>query len=102
MSAFLQGLVTFPRLFSVTSLAVNGGALVTGGAPVNPATTGYQLTLEGDIFYSTGQSDVCAAAATSTAAPLSSSPPMAACCAAIGPKGVSTPVPIVVPIAIAH
>ncbi len=67
MSAFLQGLVTFPRLFSVTSLAVNGGALVTGGAPVNPATAGYQLTLQGDIFYSTGQSDVCAAAATATA-----------------------------------
>ncbi len=68
MSAFLQGLDTFPRLFSVTSLAVNGGALVAGGAPVNPATTGYELTLAGDIFYSAGQTNVCAPA-TTTAAP---------------------------------
>lgn len=68
MSAFLSGLDTFPRLFSVTNLTVNGGALVTGGAPVNPATAGYQLTLVGDIFYSAGQNDVCAPA-TTTAAP---------------------------------
>jgi len=52
----------------VTSLTVNGGPLVTGGAPVNPATAGYQLTLMGDIFYSSGQSNVCAPA-TTTAAP---------------------------------
>jgi hypothetical protein len=67
MSAFLKGLDSFPRLFSVTSLAVNGGALVTGGAPVNPATAGYTLTLGGDIFYSAGQSNVCAAATTTAA-----------------------------------
>jgi len=68
MSAFLHGLDTFPRLFSVTTLTVNGGSLVSGGAPVNPATTGYQLTLQGDIFYSSGQNNVCAPA-TTTAAP---------------------------------
>jgi Tfp pilus assembly protein PilO len=67
MSAFLKGLDSFPRLFSVTSLAVNGGALVTGGAPVNPATAGYTLTLGGDIFYSAGQNNVCAAATTTAA-----------------------------------
>jgi hypothetical protein len=68
MSAFLHGLDTFPRLFSVSSLTVNGGPLVSGGAAVNPATTGYQLALQGDIFYSSGQNNVCAAA-TTTAAP---------------------------------
>jgi len=68
MSAFLRGLDTFPRLFSVTTLTVNGGALVSGGAPVNPAATGYQLSLAGDIFYSAGQNNVCAPP-TTTAAP---------------------------------
>jgi len=67
MSAFLHGLDTFPRLFSVTSLAVNGGPLVSGGAAINPATAGYQITLEGDIFYSSGQNNVCATATTTAA-----------------------------------
>ena len=68
MSAFLHGLDTFPRLFSVTALTVNGGPLVSGGSAINPATAGYQITLQGDIFYSSGQNNVCATA-TTTAAP---------------------------------
>jgi len=67
MSAFLRGLDTFPRLFSVTSLTVNGGSLVSGGAAINPAATGYQLSLAGDIFYSAGQNNVCTPATTTAA-----------------------------------
>jgi Tfp pilus assembly protein PilO len=64
MSAFLRGLDTFPRLFTVTSITVNGGAIATGGAAINPATAGYTLQLTGNIYYSAGQQNVCAAATT--------------------------------------
>jgi Tfp pilus assembly protein PilO len=60
MTSFLQGLDTFPRLFTVTSINVTGGSVATGGQAVNAATAGYTLTMSGDIFYSTGQKDVCA------------------------------------------
>jgi Tfp pilus assembly protein PilO len=64
MTAFLKGLSTFPRLFTVSGITVNGGAVAVGGATVNPGTTGYTLSLIGDIYYSTGQTNVCAAATT--------------------------------------
>ena len=67
MMSFLQGLDSFPRLFTVTTIAVNGGSVVSGGQAVAPSTAGYSLTLSGDIFYSSGQQNVCATAgATST------------------------------------
>jgi len=66
MSSFLQGLDTFPRLFTVTAISVAGGPVASGGGSVSPATTGYTLTLTGNIFYSTGQSNVCASGATGT------------------------------------
>jgi len=59
MTSFLHGLDTFPRLFTVTTIAVTGGAVATGGQQVSPSTTGYSLTLTGDIYYSTGQRNVC-------------------------------------------
>lgn len=65
MSSFLKGLDTFPRLFTVTAITINGGAVATGGAAINPATTGYTLNLTGNIYYSSGQQDVCTAATTS-------------------------------------
>jgi Tfp pilus assembly protein PilO len=65
MSRFLQGLDTFPRLFTVTAITISGGAVATGGAAINPATTGYTLNLTGNIYYSSGQQNVCAAATTS-------------------------------------
>jgi Tfp pilus assembly protein PilO len=61
MSAFLKGLDTFPRLFTVTAITINGGPVATGGAAINPATAGYTLDLTGNIYYSTGQQNVCAA-----------------------------------------
>ncbi|HVA02725.1 MAG TPA: type 4a pilus biogenesis protein PilO [Acidimicrobiales bacterium] len=64
MSAFLKGLDTFPRLFTVTAISINGGAVATGGAVINPATTGYSLNLTGNIYYSSGQQNVCTAAPT--------------------------------------
>jgi Tfp pilus assembly protein PilO len=67
MSAFLRGLDSFPRLFSVTSISINGGPVVQGGAAVNPATAGYSLNLTGNIFYSVGQTNVCTVATTTAA-----------------------------------
>ncbi len=64
MSAFLKGLDTFPRLFTVTAITINGGPVATGGATINPATTGYTLDLTGNIYYSSGQQNVCAASTT--------------------------------------
>jgi Tfp pilus assembly protein PilO len=68
MTAFLKGLDTFPRLFTVSNITINGGAIATGGTTINPATSGYTLVLTGNIYYSSGQQNVCAAA-TTTAAP---------------------------------
>jgi Tfp pilus assembly protein PilO len=65
MTSFLAGLDTFPRLFTVTAISVTGGSLVNGGGAVAPGTAGYTLTMSGDIFYSTGQKNVCASAASS-------------------------------------
>jgi Tfp pilus assembly protein PilO len=64
MTAFLKGLDTFPRLFTVTNITINGGAVATGGATINSATAGYTLNLSGNIYYSSGQQNVCAATTT--------------------------------------
>jgi Tfp pilus assembly protein PilO len=64
MMSFLEGLNSFPRLFTVTSLAVTGGSVASGGSAPSPSTVGYSLTMSGDIFYSTGQSNVCPAASS--------------------------------------
>jgi Tfp pilus assembly protein PilO len=71
MTAFIKGLDTFPRLFTVTNISIDGGPVATGGATINPATTGYTLALSGNIYYSAGQQNVCtpAAAATTAVAP---------------------------------
>jgi len=66
MTSFLQGLDAFPRLFTVTSITVNGGPLATGGAAINPSTSGYTLTMGGNVFYSSGQQNVCANATTAS------------------------------------
>jgi hypothetical protein len=59
MTSFLQGLNTFPRLFTVTAISVTGGPVASGGQTVSPSTAGYSLTMSGEIFYSTGQKNVC-------------------------------------------
>lgn len=64
MASFIKGLTSFPRLFTVTSMSVNGGPVVTGGSGVNPSTPNYDLNLEGDIYYSSGQANVCQASTT--------------------------------------
>ena len=60
MTAFLHGLDSFPRLFTVGQISVNGGPVATGGQAIPATTGGYNLTLAGNIYYSTGQSNVCA------------------------------------------
>jgi len=64
MTAFLKGLDTFPRLFTVTSITIAGGSVATGGTTINPATAGYTLDLSGNIYYSAGQQNVCGATTT--------------------------------------
>ena len=64
MSSFLKGLDTFPRLFTITNISINGGPVATGGATINPGTAGYTLQLTGNIYYSSGQQNVCAATTT--------------------------------------
>ncbi|MGD0378708.1 MAG: type 4a pilus biogenesis protein PilO [Acidimicrobiales bacterium] len=64
MTAFLKGLDSFPRLFTVTDISIGGGPVATGGGTINPATAGYTLSLTGNIYYSSGQQNVCAATTT--------------------------------------
>jgi len=67
MAAFLKGLDTFPRLFTITSITVTGGSVAIGGQTIAAGTGGYNLSLTGSIFYSTGQVNVCADATTTSA-----------------------------------
>jgi Tfp pilus assembly protein PilO len=67
MTAFLQGLNTFPRVFTVTTISVTGGPVVNGGQTVAPATAGYTLTMTGNIFYSTGEKNVCSPSGATSA-----------------------------------
>jgi len=64
MTAFIKGLTSFPRLFTVTSLNVTGGPIATAGGAVNPATGSYSLNLTGAIYYSLGRLNVCQAGST--------------------------------------
>jgi Tfp pilus assembly protein PilO len=62
MTAFLKGLDSFPRLFTVTTVAVSGGPIARGGA-IDPNTGGYSLTLTGAVYYSLGQLNPCTTSA---------------------------------------
>lgn len=64
MSAFIKGLDSFPRLFTVTTMNVSGGPIAAAGGGVNPGTAGYALTMTGDVYYSLGRQNVCQAAST--------------------------------------
>lgn len=72
---FVKGLdgSTFPRLFTVSTFRVQpagasgtGGATSSSGPPVivgqslqAPGTAGYQVSLQGSIYYSPSQADAC-------------------------------------------
>jgi Tfp pilus assembly protein PilO len=62
MIAFIKGLDSFPRLFTVTSINVTGGPIAAGGGQPDSATPGYNLSLTGAIFYSLGQQNACQSA----------------------------------------
>jgi Tfp pilus assembly protein PilO len=49
MTAFIQGLTTLPRLFTVSNVNVSGGS----------GSSQYTLAVTGDIYYSSGQKNVC-------------------------------------------
>jgi len=63
MSSFLQGLYSFPRLFTISQVTIGSGATSPVAAAVPPAASsaGYTLSLTGNIYYSTAQADACAA-----------------------------------------
>ncbi len=60
MSTFLQGLYSFPRLFTISTISIAGGPVDTGGSAPAAATPNYTLTLNGSIYFSTGQQNPCA------------------------------------------
>jgi len=62
MSAFLQGLYTFPRFFTIDSVTVGGGPVASGGGAPPENTPSYTLTLDGNIYYATGQQNDCTVA----------------------------------------
>jgi Tfp pilus assembly protein PilO len=59
MAAFIKGLDSFPRLFTVTTISVAGGPIAQGGGTPSPSTAGYSLNLTGAIYYSSGRVDSC-------------------------------------------
>ena len=63
MRTFVSGLDSFPRLFSVTSITMTGGP-VAGPGISSDAPGPYTLDLAGDIFYTTGQKNVCTSSAS--------------------------------------
>ncbi len=64
MRAFIKGLAAFPRLFSVTTISVAGGPVA--GPGISPSSPGpYNLSLAGDIFYTSGQQNACSTASGS-------------------------------------
>jgi len=67
MTAFLKGLDTFPRLFTINTIAITGGNVAVGGSSPSPNTGGYNLTMVGAIYYATGQADVCSVGGSSAA-----------------------------------
>jgi Tfp pilus assembly protein PilO len=67
MSAFIKGLDSFPRLFTVTNISVGGGVVAAGGGAVNPGAGGYNLSLTGAVYYATGRQNACAAPGSTAA-----------------------------------
>jgi Tfp pilus assembly protein PilO len=64
MAAFIKGLDSFPRLFTVNNIGVTGGAIAAGGGAIGPSTAGYNLSLTGAIYYSTGRQNLCQTGST--------------------------------------
>jgi hypothetical protein len=60
MSTFLQGLYSFPRLFTISSITISGGPVAVGGSAPAATTPNYNLVLKGSIYYSTGEQSSCA------------------------------------------
>jgi Tfp pilus assembly protein PilO len=66
MMGFLRGLDSFPRIFTVTTINVNGAPVAIGGVQIPDGTAGYNLQLTGNVYYSTGQQNVCSGATTTS------------------------------------
>lgn len=60
MTTFLKGLYSFPRLFTISTITVGGGPVASGGVAPAAGTPNYTLSLSGNIYYSTGQTNACA------------------------------------------
>jgi Tfp pilus assembly protein PilO len=59
MSTFLQGLYSFPRLFTISSITISGGPVAVGGSAPAGTTPNYNLVLKGSIYYFTGEQYAC-------------------------------------------
>jgi len=68
VSSFIHGLDGFPRLYTISTLDVTGGPIVTGGQAVPSGGATYSVDLTGTIYYDTaehGLAALCRSAAAS-------------------------------------
>lgn len=63
MTQFLQGLGNFPRLFTISSINIAGGPVITGNQLANASAPNYTVTLTGNIYYAAvGSANICSSA----------------------------------------
>jgi len=68
ISTFIDGLDSFPRLFTISQLGVTGGPIISGGSPIPAGTPNYTVQLTGSIYFSSTQQNLCTTALTAPAA----------------------------------
>lgn len=69
MSKFLQGLSSFPRLFTISSISMTGGPVIAGGGLASSSSPNYTLAMTGSIYYApAGQANICSATGSAAAA----------------------------------
>ncbi len=69
VSAFIHGLDTFPRLYTISTIDVTGGSIVVGGQTIPPGTGSFSVDLTGSIYYDTAQHGLAALCASAAGSP---------------------------------
>ena len=60
MMSFIHGLSTFPRLFTISTIQITGGPVITGNQLAAASAPGYSVTMSGQIYYAAaGQANIC-------------------------------------------
>lgn len=64
MTQFIQGVSSFKRLFTISSISITGGPVISGSQLAAAGTPNYSLALTGSIYYApAGQANICSAPA---------------------------------------